>query len=84
MKQKKPVSALRQVTWTALWRRKGVCILLSAIAALGVFSSMALQNLATRQEAAMEKMVQTTQIHCVVLICSWGDATSVDVIWTNM
>ena len=54
MKQKKPVSALRQVTWTALWRRKGVCILLSAIAALGVFSSMALQNLATRQEAAME------------------------------
>ena len=66
MKQKKPVSALRQVTWTALWRRKGVCILLSAIAALGVFSSMALQNLATRQEAAMEKMVQTTQIHCVV------------------
>ena len=40
MKQKKPVSALRQVTWTALWRRKGVCILLSAIAALGVFSSI--------------------------------------------
>lgn len=66
MKQKQSARALRHVTLAALWRRKGVCILLSAVAALGVFSSIALQSLATRQEVAMAQMVKTTQIHCVV------------------
>lgn len=58
--------ALRQVTLAALWRRKGFSILLCAVAALGVFASAALQNLTVRQEAAMTKMINDTQIHCVV------------------
>lgn len=67
MKQlKTSARALRQVTLAALWRRKGFSILLSLVAALGVFASAALQNLTARQEAAMAKMVHDTQIHCVV------------------
>lgn len=67
MKQNKPSGrALRQITLAALWRRKGVSVLLSAVAALGVFASAALQNLTARQEAAMADMVHNTQIRCVV------------------
>lgn len=58
--------ALRQVTLAALFRRKGASLLLSAVAALGVFASIALQNLTVRQESAMADMVQNAQIHCVL------------------
>ena len=65
-KSRKSGWALRQVTLAALFRRRGASLLLSAVAALGVFASAALQNLTARQESAMTDMVQNTQVHCVV------------------
>ncbi|MGN1306575.1 MAG: ABC transporter permease [Faecousia sp.] len=58
--------ALRQVALRTLWRRKGASILLTAVAALGVFASVALQNVIARQETGMRDMVRNTSIHCVV------------------
>ncbi len=58
--------ALQQVTLAAIWRRKGVSLLLTAVVALAVFAAATLQNLTVRQNAAVEEMVQTAQIRCVV------------------
>lgn len=63
---KKSGSALRRLSFAVLWRRKGASALLAATAALGVFAAIALHNLIARQEAAIEEMVRTTPIHCVV------------------
>ncbi len=63
---KKSGWALCRVTLLAMARRKGASCLLAAVAALGVFASIALYNLTARQEAAMADMVENTQIRCVV------------------
>lgn len=59
-------TALHGVTLRALWRRKGSSLLLALVVALGVFSSLVLNNLITRQLIALEKTVNETVITCVV------------------
>lgn len=58
--------ALYRMTFTAMWRRKKSSLLLLAVSAVSVFLSVFLQNLITRQEAAIETMVHDTAIQCIV------------------
>lgn len=58
--------SLHQVTLLAMCRRVGRSILLIALATLGVFSSMVLLNVVTRQEAGVEAVQKSTAIRCTV------------------
>lgn len=58
--------ALRQVTLAALWRRRTASILLALAAALSVAASCLLHGLTARQEAAIEEMIDSTNIQCIV------------------
>ena len=65
MKKGKSLS-LHQVTLLAMCRRVGRSILLCALAMLGVFSSMVLLNVVTRQEEGVEAVQKSTAIRCTV------------------
>lgn len=56
-----PVLALR-----VLGRRLGASLLLTAVAALGVYAGCGLQSLMLRQEQAIEDTIANTVIHCTV------------------
>lgn len=58
--------SLHAVTLLAMCRRAGRSILLIALAMLGVFSSMVLLNVVTRQEEGVEAVQKSTRIHCTV------------------
>lgn len=58
--------SLHQVTLLAMCRRVGRSILLIALAMLGVFSSMVLLNVVTRQEEGVEAVQKSTAIRCTV------------------
>lgn len=62
----KSTGGLRRLLIAAIWRRKGTSLLLSAIAALGVFASVALDGLTARQAAAMADMQRNSVISCLV------------------
>ena len=76
---RKSGSALRRLTITVLWRRRGISFLLAGAAFLGVFASVFLHGLTERQEAAMEGMMEYTEIRCVV-----GNARGMDTEHLNM
>ena len=58
--------SLHQVTLLAMCRRVGRSILLIALATIGVFSSMVLLNVVTRQEEGVEAVQKSTAIRCTV------------------
>lgn len=58
--------ALWHTTFSTLWRRKWSSLLLTALVALGVMSSMILGNLTIRQMEGIEQLVRDTKINCVL------------------
>lgn len=58
--------ALLWVNLLALLRRRGVCLLLAALSAGGVFAVVSLSGLEARQVAALAEMETSTVISCVV------------------
>ena len=60
----------RWALWIAhglvLWRRRGASLLLILAAAVSVFSTMALHNLTSRQQRALNQTVASTAIQCIV------------------
>lgn len=65
-KKQKRGNPLWRVTFSAMWRRKKVSLLLILVAAVSVFFAVFVQNLTKRQEAAIETMIRDTAIQCVV------------------
>lgn len=63
---KKNRFVLHNITFRALWRRKLACALLTAIMALGAFSSIVLHYQTQKQEQALAKMIEESEIFCVV------------------
>ncbi len=76
---RKSGAALRRLTITVLWRRRGISFLLAGAAFLGVFASAFLHGLTARQEAALEDMMEHMEIRCVV-----GNARGMDTEHLNM
>ncbi len=58
--------SLYTVLFRAIFRRKLASLLLILLMALGAFSAVILHHITIRQQAAMDKMVETTRIRCVV------------------
>ena len=63
---KKGRFSLHTVLLQAIFRRRLNSLLLILLMALGAFSAVVLHYITVRQHNAMEKMVQTTRIRCVV------------------
>ena len=63
---KKGRFSLHTVLLRAIFRRRLNSLLLILLMALGTFSAVVLHYITARQQNAMEKMVQTTRIRCVV------------------
>lgn len=66
MKRKGIGMALHGTTLLALWRRRGMCLILAAVVALSTFVCIALQNLTQRQECALDSLMEDIRIRCVL------------------
>lgn len=58
--------ALWSTTFSTLWRRKWSSLLLAAVVALGVLSTMLLGNLEIRQIDGIQHLVEDTEINCIL------------------
>lgn len=63
---RKSGGTLLHVMFVGMWRRKKASLLLVLVAAVSVFFAVFVQNLAARQEAAIERMIRDTAVQCVV------------------
>lgn len=63
---RKSGGTLLHMTFVGMWRRKKASLLLVLVAAVSVFFAVFVQNLAARQEAAIERMIRDTAVQCVV------------------